>query len=120
MPHVDHRPPHLAPEGEQRQRPRLRFDVVAVNAGSDEGKALLIVDQQQDRRLHAASVWRISGFARSGGVASSMSMRIASLSGITRLCWLPRRRTETVRSSASRLPTTSSTGTFANECSRTL
>src|SRR5690606_3678908 len=120
MAHVDHGPALLTPEGEQRQRPRLRFDIIAADAGCDDVEALLIINQKQGRRLHAASVLRASGFTRSGGVASSTSMRIASFSGMTRLCWLPKRRIETVRSSASRLPTTSSTGTLANECSRTL
>ena len=55
-----------------------------------------------------------------GGKASSASNRTASASGITCCCWTPRRRTDTVFSSASRLPTTSMTGTLASECSRTL
>ena len=58
--------------------------------------------------------------ATSGGTASCASIASAASSGIT--CWpsLPRRRIETVRSAASLRPTTSSTGTFASECSRTL
>ena len=66
---------------------------------------------------------RLAGYParfKSGGTASSASILSASSSGIT--CWpsLPRRRIETVRSAASFLPTTSITGTFASECSRTL
>ncbi len=44
----------------------------------------------------------------------------ASSSGITVWPSLPSRRIETVRSAASFLPTTSSAGTLASECSRTL
>src|SRR5215213_11860037 len=59
-------------------------------------------------------------YLRSGGTDSSLR----SLSASARLmdcCWLlPKRRTFTLCSSISRLPTTSITGTFASECSRTL
>jgi len=57
---------------------------------------------------------------RSGGVASARSIATASSSVSASCAWLPSRRSATLRSSASRLPTTSSTGTFATECSRTL
>ncbi len=56
----------------------------------------------------------------SGGIASSASAFSAASSGITCCCSLPRRRIETMRSAASLRPTTSSTGTLASECSRTL
>jgi|SRR5689334_17865534 len=73
---------------------------------------------QYDYLMHsyAALLTRLT----SGGTASSVSIASALSSGIT--CWpsLPSRRIETVRSAASFLPTTSSTGTLASECSRTL
>ena len=56
----------------------------------------------------------------SGGTASSVSAARAASSGITVCFSEPRRRIETWRVSASLRPTTSSTGTFASECSRTL
>ena len=57
---------------------------------------------------------------RSGGVAASVSIAIASSRLITFWCCSPSVRTATVPSSASRLPTTSRCGTLASECSRTL
>ena len=57
---------------------------------------------------------------KSGGTASCVSAVSAASSGIVCCFSEPRRRIETVRSAASFLPTTSSTGTFASECSRTL
>jgi hypothetical protein len=57
---------------------------------------------------------------RSGGTASAASSSTAAHSGITCCSWPPSRRTETVFSSASRLPTTSITGVLVKECSRTL
>ena len=71
------------------------------------------LDRFQDQ---AASRARLT----SGGVASSTSAAIASAVGITFWPSLPRRRTETDCVSASFLPTTSSAGIFASECSRTL
>jgi hypothetical protein len=56
----------------------------------------------------------------SGATASSASPASASSSPITVCSWLPSRRIDTARFSASFLPTTSSTGTLARECSRTL
>src|SRR5450756_237898 len=65
---------------------------------------------------------QVSSLARftSGGVASSSNAAIASAVGITVCPSLPRRRIETECVSASFLPTTSSAGIFASECSRTL
>jgi hypothetical protein len=56
----------------------------------------------------------------SGGTASSAMARSAASSASTACPSLPRRRIETVRSVASLRPTTSSAGTLASECSRTL
>ena len=56
---------------------------------------------------------------RSGGVASAPSAASASSSPTTDCAGLPSLRIATVPSSASRLPTTSSTGTCARLCSRT-
>ncbi len=56
----------------------------------------------------------------SGATASSTSPASASSSPTTFCSWLPSRRIDTARFSASFLPTTSSTGTLARECSRTL
>ena len=58
---------------------------------------------------------------RSGGTASPRIIATASSRLIIFWCSsLPSRRIATVPSSASRLPTTSSSGTFARLCSRTL
>ncbi len=57
---------------------------------------------------------------RSGGVASSVRMRMASSRVTTSWAWLPRRRMATVPASASFRPTTAITGTLPTECSRTL
>src|SRR6266700_174290 len=65
---------------------------------------------------HAASFMRL----RSGAIASSASIDKAFSSGTIVCAWLPSRRIDTVPSAASFLPTTSSTGIFATECSRTL
>src|SRR5690606_28815912 len=84
---VDHGPTPIPPERQEAQNPAFRFQVVAMHAGRDLIEAFLHVDQKQDRRAHAASVVaRASGLMRSGGVASSVSRRIASLSGTTWLC----------------------------------
>lgn len=64
--------------------------------------------------------WAARARLMSGGVASSTSAAMASSSGSTVWRSLPSRRTETDRPSASFLPTTSSAGIFASECSRTL
>src|SRR5581483_380835 len=56
----------------------------------------------------------------SGGTASPVSAARAASSGTTLWPSLPRRRIDTVLSAASFLPTTSSTGILASECSRTL
>lgn len=56
----------------------------------------------------------------SGGVASSASWATSASRPITSCAWLPKRRTETVRSAASFLPTARITGIFCSECSRTL
>ena len=73
--------------------------------------------RRHERRLYAARAW---DFAKSGGTASAAIALIASSRLST--CWAcdPSRLTETVPSSASRLPTTNITGTLASECSRTL
>jgi hypothetical protein len=65
---------------------------------------------------YAASFMRL----RSGAIASSASIDKAFSNGTTVCAWLPSRRIDTVPSAASFLPTTSSTGIFATECSRTL
>ena len=58
---------------------------------------------------------------RSGGIAAAWIIATASSRLIIFWCSsLPRRRNATVPSSASRLPTTSSSGTLARLCSRTL
>jgi len=58
---------------------------------------------------------------KSGATASSVIIEMASSTVITSCRSSdPRRRSATVPSSASRLPTTSSSGTFFSECSRTL
>ena len=62
----------------------------------------------------------LGGFALIGRHRFLGQHLIAASSVITCCSWLPSRRTETVFSSASRLPTTSMTGTLASECSRTL
>ncbi len=56
----------------------------------------------------------------SGGVASSRKAASASFTVIVVCACDPRRRTETVFSSASRRPTARMIGTLASECSRTL
>ena len=58
--------------------------------------------------------------AQVGRHGFGVSSATASASEAGTCAWLPSRRIETVRSSASRLPTTSITGTLASECSRTL
>ena len=63
---------------------------------------------------------RAFNFRKSGGVASAASLRTASSSGSTSCASPPSRRSATVRFSASRRPTTTSTGTWARLCSRTL
>jgi predicted transglutaminase-like cysteine proteinase len=57
---------------------------------------------------------------RSGGLASSTKAASAASRLIVVCSAEPRRRIETARSAASRLPIASSTGTLASECSRTL
>ena len=57
---------------------------------------------------------------KSGGVASPFSAGTISSKPITVCSCEPSRRTETLRASASRMPTARMTGTFASECSRTL
>jgi len=57
---------------------------------------------------------------RSGGVASSVRMRMASSTVTMVWAWLPRRRMATLPSSASLRPTTAMAGTLATECSRIL
>lgn len=56
----------------------------------------------------------------SGGIASSFSCATSASSPRVSCAWLPKRRTETVRSAASFLPTARMTGIFCSECSRTL
>ena len=63
----------------------------------------------------AARAWAL---AKSGGTLATGTDRRVERHHLLLLA--PSRRTDTVRSSASRLPTTSSTGTLASECSRTL
>ncbi len=67
-------------------------------------------------RVHAAFFSRRT----SGGTASSTKLASAASADILVCLSLPRRRIETDRSAASFLPTTSSTGILASECSRTL
>ena len=57
---------------------------------------------------------------RSGGSASSARKTFASSSSTTSLAWLPKRRSASLRSSASFAPTTAMTGIFCRECSRIL
>src|SRR6202165_2948476 len=69
-----------------------------------------------ERQIHRTAFARFT----SGGVASSTSAASASSVSITFCPSLPSRRTDTECVSASFLPTTSSAGIFASECSRTL
>jgi hypothetical protein len=77
-----------------------------------------------ERQLFSAFGMDETGIAHalrtSGATASSASPASASSRPTTFCSWLPSRRIDTVRFSASFLPTTSSTGTLARECSRTL
>jgi hypothetical protein len=57
---------------------------------------------------------------QAGARASLFSLWMASSSASTSWASPPSRRKATLPASASRLPTTRSTGTFAKECSRTL
>jgi predicted transglutaminase-like cysteine proteinase len=57
---------------------------------------------------------------KSGGLASSTNAASAASRLIVVCSAEPRRRIDTARSAASRLPIASSTGTLASECSRTL
>ncbi len=75
-------------------------------------------------RAASAATWRYAAAWRavlkSGGTASSAIALTTASSVMTCCSWLPSRRSDTVPSSASRLPTTTRTGTLASECSRTL
>ncbi len=59
-------------------------------------------------------------YRKSGGVASAFNSAITASSSCTDVRLSPRRRTDTVPSSTSRIPTAKITGTLPNECSRTL
>ena len=66
-----------------------------------------------ERHLHA-------DLFRSGGVASSTKPAMAASKPSALCAFEPSRRTDTVRSAASRLPTAMITGVLVSECSRTL
>ena len=70
--------------------------------------------------LYPSYAYRPLSRRTSGGTASVASSASAASNPTTFCSCIPSRRTDTVRNSASFLPTTSSTGTLASECSRTL
>jgi hypothetical protein len=84
------------------------------------GRVDFAAAQARIKPRSAALVHTAAARRRSGGTASSASAASAASSGITSCFSWPRRRIDTRRSAASFLPTTSSAGTLASECSRTL
>ena len=86
-----------------------------INLHAPRQQTLLLTSIRRNN-LYAAALLR----RKSGGTASSAKALSAASTGRTGCPSLPRRRMETVRSVASFFPTTSMTGTFASECSRTL
>ena len=130
--------PHRVFYWRRRAKVRILADrsrVVPGGAG-DRSPAPCIspVIYRTDRKIDAITRFTCSGLigrakaahaawfmrSTSGATASSASALSAASSGSTLWPSLPRRRIETVRSAASLRPTTSSAGTLASECSRTL
>ena len=99
-----------------RSPPGARPSPRARSAPGSSRRSSATPRQNSGRRWRLPATYR----RRSGGTASSRQQLHRLRQRHHLLLLEPSRRSDTVFSSASRLPTTSITGTFARECSRTL